>query len=93
MSAYHVYILSNPSRTLYIGVTNHLARRIYEHKEGRGSDFTTRYKVDLLVYCEAFEQIRDAILREKQLKGWTRVKKIALIESLNPDWKDLSLHF
>lgn len=93
MPGYHVYIMSSHSRTLYIGVTNHLARRVHEHKEGGGSNFTTRYKVDQLVYCETFEQIRDAILREKQLKGWTRAKKITLIESLNPEWKDLSIHF
>jgi len=93
MPEYHVYIMSNRSRTLYIGVPNDLARRVYQHKEGKGSGFTARYNLDLLIYCETCQDIRDAIAREKQLKGWTRAKKIALIETLNPEWADLSTHF
>jgi len=93
MFGYHVYIMSNRSRTLYIGVTNDLARRVYQHKTGEGSGFTARYNLDLLVYTETFDGIRDAIVREKQLKGWTRAKKIGLIETLNPEWTDLSAHF
>jgi len=93
MPGYHVYIMSNRSRTLYIGVTNDLTRRVYQHKDWKGSGFTARYNLDLLVYCETFEGIRDAIAREKQLKVWTRAKKIALIETLNPGWIDLSAHF
>ena len=92
MAGYHVYIMSSRSRTLYVGVTNHLARRVDEHKKGEGEGFTARYRVDRLVYCEGFEGIRDAILREKQIKGWTRARKVALIESLNPEWTDLSVH-
>jgi len=92
MREYHVYILASRSRTLYVGVTNHLARRVREHKEGQGSTFTSRYRVDRLVYCERFEQIREAILREKQIKGWIRARKVELIEALNPNWEDLSVH-
>ena len=92
MSESHVYIMTNRSRTLYVGVTNHLARRVQEHKEGRGSDFTSHYRLDRLVYCEPYQEIRDAILREKQLKKWRREKKVELIESLNPTWDDLSAY-
>ena len=91
MRRYHVYIMSSRSRALYIGVTNHLARRVQEHKEGRSGGFTSRYKVDRLVYCEEFGEIRDAILREKQLKGWLRARKVELIETANPEWRDLSV--
>lgn len=87
---YFVYIMSNRSKTLYKGVTNNLIRRVREHKEGRASAFTTRYKLDRLVYFERFEDIRNAIEREKEIKGWLRIKKIALIVSMNPTWADLS---
>ncbi|HEY6337873.1 MAG TPA: GIY-YIG nuclease family protein [Candidatus Sulfotelmatobacter sp.] len=87
---YFVYIMSNRSKTLYTGVTNNLIRRVREHKEGRASDFTTKYKLDRLVYFERFEDIRNAIEREKQIKGLLRMKKIALIVSVNPTWEDLS---
>ena len=87
---YYVYILTNRSKTLYIGVSNNLVRRVWEHKNGIGSEFTTRYKIDTLVYFEQFDDIRTAIHREKQLKGLLRVKKMALIVSVNPTWRDLS---
>ncbi len=87
---YYVYILTNHSRTLYTGVTNDLPRRVLMHREGRGSAFTSRYKVTQLVYSETYTDIRDAITREKQIKGWLRSKKIELIENTNPEWRDLS---
>jgi len=88
---YTVYILTNRSGTLYIGMTNDLPRRIAEHKAGRGSAFTSQYNIDRLIYVEETGDVREAIAREKQLKGWSRAKKIALIESVNPEWKDLSV--
>ncbi len=87
---YSVYIVSNRSKTLYIGVTNNLKRRVFEHKEGVGSGFAAKYKLDRLVYFERFSDVHRAICREKQLKGWRRMKKIALIVALNPAWRDLS---
>jgi putative endonuclease len=87
---YFVYIMTNRSMTLYAGVTNNLTRRVREHKAGIGSGFTTKYKLDLLVYFERFEDVRNAIEREKRIKGWLRIKKIALIVSMNPSWEDLS---
>jgi putative endonuclease len=83
--------MTNRSKTLYVGVTNQLARRVQEHKEGRGSAFTSRYRINQLVYCEVFADVRSAILREKQIKGWTRAKKVALIESLNPEGRELKV--
>jgi putative endonuclease len=88
---YFVYIMANRSKTLYTGVTESLIRRVQEHKLGIGSSFTAKYKLDRLVYFERFEDIRNAIEREKQIKGLLRIKKIALIVSVNPAWKDLSL--
>jgi len=88
--SYYVYIMTNRSKTLYTGVTNSLERRVWEHKLGEGSEFAARYKVDRLVYFERFDDIRKAIAREKQIKGLLRIKKIALIVSMNPAWKDLS---
>ena len=90
MAQYHVYIMTNRSRTLYTGVTNDLERRVFEHKSGTGSKFTSKYRITRLVYYEACSDPREAITREKQIKGWLRAKKIALIESVNPDWDDLS---
>ena len=87
---YCVYIITNRSKTLYIGVTNNLERRIWEHKHHHGSVFASRYKLDRLVYWESFDDVRTAIDREKQIKGWLRIKKIALIVSRNPTWNDLS---
>ncbi len=88
--SFFVYILSNRSKTLYIGVTNNLRRRVAEYKQGVGSGFATKYKLDRLVYYERYEDVLRAIDREKQLKRWVRRKKIALIVALNPTWKDLS---
>lgn len=87
---YFVYIMTNRSKTLYVGVTNSLIRRVHEHKLGIGSDFTSRYKLDRLVYFERFEDVHRAIGREKEIKGWLRRKKIALIVSANPAWRDLT---
>lgn len=87
-----VYILTNPSHTvLYTGVTSHLPLRIQQHQEKyyQGS-FTARYNVTKLVYWEAFQEIGDAIAREKQIKGGSRQKKLALIVSMNPEWRDLT---
>ncbi|MBF9142993.1 GIY-YIG nuclease family protein [Hymenobacter properus] len=90
----HVYILTNPTQTtLYIGVTNDLTRRLYEHSTGRGDaeKFTGRYQIDLLVYFETLPDATQAIARENQLKGWTRRKKDALITAFNPTWKAIDL--
>ncbi|MBZ5679996.1 MAG: GIY-YIG nuclease family protein [Acidobacteriia bacterium] len=87
---YFVYIMSNRSKTLYTGVTNSLVRRVREHKMGLGSCFAAKYKLDRLVYFERFEDIRNAIERERVIKGWLRIKNIALIVSVNPAWRDLS---
>lgn len=76
--------------TLYIGVTNNLMRRVREHKARAGPGFTAKYKLDRLVYFERFEDVHNAIEREKRIKGWLRIKKIALIVSMNPSWNDLS---
>ena len=91
MKNYYVYILTNEARTLYIGVTNDLERRLYEHKNKLIDGFTKKYNLTKLVYYETTIDIRDAITREKQLKGWLRIKKITLIEESNPGWDDLSL--
>ena len=88
--AYYVYMLANRKQgTLYIGVTNDLIRRIYEHKEGLVESFTKRYGVDRLVYFETHDSIEAAIVREKKLKHWKRDWKTDLIERDNPDWRDL----
>jgi putative endonuclease len=87
---YFVYIMTNRSKTLYTGLTNSLVRRVREHKLGSGSGFAAKYKLDRLAYFERFDDIRNAIEREKRIKGWLRIKKIALIISVNPEWKDLS---
>jgi putative endonuclease len=87
---YFVYILANRSRTLYTGVTNNLARRLHEHRTGLVSGFTDTYAIHRLVHVEAMATPRDAIAREKQIKRWTRAKKVALIEATNPEWVDLS---
>lgn len=86
---YYVYILTNKSGTLYIGVTNNLLRRLQEHREGLVPGFTKKYCLNHLVYYEVTPDVRSAIEREKQIKGWLRRKKITLIESANPEWKDL----
>lgn len=86
---YFIYILSSISGVLYIGMTNDLRRRVNEHKQGRIEGFTQKYHVKKLVYYEMTHDVRTAIEREKQLKTWRREKKIALIASMNPSWKDL----
>ena len=87
---YYVYILaSRPRGTLYIGMTNRLARRAWQHREGLVEGFTKRYGVHRLVHYETFPTPRDAIVREKRLKKWNREWKIELIESTNPNWDDL----
>lgn len=89
---YYIYIITNKSnRVLYTGVTNDLKRRVYEHKKKLVKGFTSKYNVKKLVFYDVCEDIESAIVREKQIKGWLRRKKIALIESMNPEWRDLSL--
>lgn len=88
--SYFVYILANDSRTLYTGVTGNFEIRIQQHKSRQTPGFTAKYNVTRLVYYEMFGNAREAIAREKQIKGWLRAKKIALIESLNPRWRDLA---
>lgn len=90
MNQYYVYIMTNKSKTLYTGVTNNLNRRVYEHKNKLLPGFTAKYNITKLVYYEIFNDINQAISREKQIKGWLRQKKIDLIESLNSEWNDLS---
>jgi putative endonuclease len=87
---YYVYVLASISGTLYIGITSTLEERVFKHKEGLYDGFTKKYGVNRLVYVESFDDVRKAIDREKQLKGWRRSKKIALIERTNPQWNDLS---
>ena len=93
MKDYFVYIVTNESKTIYIGVTNDLSRRIYEHKNKLLDGFTKKYNITKLVYYEVFTRIEDAIKREKQLKNWHRQWKLNLIESMNKEWNDLSLKF
>ena len=90
MRDYFVYIMSNVSRTVYVGMTNNLERRVFEHKQKLVPGFTKRYNLTLLVYCETYSDPRSAIAREKELKGWLRVRKDKLIESENPEWLDLA---
>ena len=90
---YFVSIMTNRSKTLYTGITGNLIQRVRLHKAGVGSRFTSKYKLDRLVYFERYEDVHRAIEREKEIKGWLRVKKIALIVSVNPAWRDLSLEW
>ncbi|MGH8103461.1 MAG: GIY-YIG nuclease family protein [bacterium] len=87
---YFVYILASKNRTIYTGITNDLERRVEEHMEGLVPGFTRRYRVTHLVYYEEFDDPDSAIAREKVIKAWRRSKKTALIESVNPQWKDLA---
>lgn len=90
MNSYCVYIMASKKYgTLYIGITNDIARRVYEHREGLISGFTKKYKVNKLVYVEMYNDVNEAIKREKQLKCWRRDKKILLIENSNKNWEDL----
>jgi len=93
VNVYHVYILASATGVLYTGVTNHLERRVAEHKQKLLPGFTKQYDVGRLVYFEPFRDVRDAILREKQIKRWRREKKLALIRSANPQFRDLSKDF
>ncbi len=90
MIQYFVYIMSSYRGTLYTGVTNDLARRLYEHRQKLLRGFTSRYNITKLVYYEVTGNIESAIAREKQIKGWVRNKKAALIDSMNPYWVDLA---
>ena len=87
---YYVYIVGSRTRNLYTGITNNLERRVYEHKRGLVPGFTRKYRVNRLMYFEVFHDVRAAIEREKQIKSWTRAKRIALLESQNPTWGDLA---
>jgi putative endonuclease len=92
MKAYFVYMVTNKGHTtLYIGVTNSLMRRVSQHRQGEIPGFSKRYSTNHLVYHEQFNDVRDAIAREKQLKGWSRKKKEALINASNPTWTDLGV--
>ena len=90
MADYFVYIMTNKSRTLYVGVTNNLERRMYEHKYKLIPGFTSKYNIDRLLYFETTPDVRAAIEREKQIKGWRRSRKVALITVVNPNWEDLA---
>ena len=90
MKDYFVYIMANSNNNVfYIGVTNDLQRRVYEHRTGIFEGFTKKYRVHKLVYCENWHDVKDALRREKQLKGWTREKKKALIGTVNPEWREI----
>jgi putative endonuclease len=86
---YWVYIMTNQSGTLYTGVTGNLPRRVHEHRHRLVPGFATRYKIDQLIHAEPFSEVCNAIAREKQIKAWRRSHKVALIDSVNPEWNDL----
>ncbi len=87
---FYVYIMSSKSRRIYTGVTNSIERRVRQHKAGEIEGFTKRYKINRLVHYETFQYVRAAIRREKEIKGWNRAKRVALIERENPTWDDLA---
>ena len=87
---FYVYIMTNRSMNFYVGVTNNIRELVFEHKIGAFDGFTSRYKLDRLVYWETFKYVKSAIAREKQLKRWTRAKKMQLTVRMNPTWKDLA---
>jgi len=90
MHTYYVYVLANVKRNvMYVGVTNNLENRVAEHRSGKGGAFTQRYRVNTLVCAEEYQYIEDAIAREKEIKGWRRSKKDALVAASNPTWADL----
>src|SRR5215510_4608843 len=93
MKKYFVYIMSNKSRRLYVGITSKFYKRVFQHKNKLLPGFTSRYTFDMLVYYEEFSQVVSAITREKGIKGWRREKKLKLILAENPDWQDLSLEW
>jgi len=88
-SSFYIYIMASPSGTLYIGITNNLQRRVYEHKNHILEGFSKRYDCTKLVYFEEYKSVEEALSREKQLKNWRREKKEHLIRTMNPSWKDL----
>jgi len=88
---YYVYILTNKSNTLYTGITDDLYRRLYEHKNKLTPGFTKKYNIDKLIYYEVFDDPESAIQREKEIKGWTRKKKLELIKKVNPNFKELEI--
>src|SRR6478735_6242432 len=90
---YYLYILSNNSKTLYVGFTNDLERRVWQHRYKQNDGFTRDYNITMLVYFEAFQWVDDTIAREKQIKRWGRGKKIWLVEQENPDWLDLAANW
>ena len=90
MKSYYVYILSGRTRMLYIGITSDIARRMHQHRSGSVEGFASKFKLGRLVHLETFDDAASAITREKPVKGWTRSKKISLIESTNPKWIDLA---
>jgi len=90
LKSYYIYILSSKTGTLYVGVTNNLEKRVYEHKNKLIPGFTSKYNVNRLMYYQEFNHIDQAIEMEKKIKGWTRQKKIDLIKSMNPHIKDLA---
>jgi putative endonuclease len=90
VKTYYVYIMTNNTRTLYTGVTSNLEKRVLQHKRKLLPGFTREYNINRLVYDETFGDIRAAIQREKQIKGWLRAKKVTLVVSANPAWRDLS---
>jgi putative endonuclease len=90
VNTYHVYMMASHTKVLYIGVTNNIEARAQQHKTAPLTSFTGRYNVSRLVWYEDYPDIRDAIAREKQLKGWRRSKKVALIQAGNPNWVDIS---
>ena len=87
---FYVYILSSRSRNLYVGMTNNLRGRVGTHREKRAGTHTAHYEIHRLVYFERFQYVRSAIARETEMKKWTRAKKVALIEKVNPTWEDLA---
>jgi len=87
---YYVYIITNKSGTLYVGLTNNIRKRVHQHKRKLVEGFTRKYNIDKLLYYETFSDVHSAIAREKIFKGWLRQKKIELINTINPDWIDLS---
>jgi len=88
---FHVYFMASESGVLYLGVTSNLSQRVFQHKQKAIVGFTQKYNVTKLVWFEPHASIRAAISREKEIKGWRRSKKVVLVESANPEWKDLSL--
>jgi putative endonuclease len=92
-AAMYVYLLSSTTRRLYVGVSNDLSRRVWQHRDGTIRGFTRKYSITRLVYYESFSDPAVAIRREKQIKSWSRVKKLALVASMNPSWIDYAEHW